>query len=332
MPQLTIAIPTYNRCSMLKKGIGNLLRICEGFDIEILVSDNHSTDGTQLYMEEITKQHANVRYFRNDENIGPDRNFLNCYNKAVGTYTLLMGDDDTLLPGGLAFIMEAINRSPVIIHLNSTTVDAQQDSFNALPAESIDKMLLVFGDRDSFLREVGIYITFVSSLVLRTDLVRIIANIEQYFDTNFLQSHVAMNTMKEDGIYIHCKAIIIQATGNNTVNYDVYHVWGKCYGDLITRTGKECGFGDSVLKTVLYESLKGIILNFVIHFRKTCKGESTWRKEDLLMYVNEYPDLIAKYKQAMGLPRTLHILYYGIRGVIGKAVSGLVALHKKVKR
>ena len=79
---LTIAIPTYNRLEKLKICLKRLMEQKKIEQIEIIVSDNASTDGTGEYMTELVKKTENIRYYRNTENVGPDKNFLNCFNRA----------------------------------------------------------------------------------------------------------------------------------------------------------------------------------------------------------------------------------------------------------
>lgn len=85
---LTIAIPTYNRLEKLKICLKRLMEQKKIEQIEIIVSDNASTDGTGEYMTELVKKAENIHYYRNTENVGPDKNFLNCFEKAVGEYVL----------------------------------------------------------------------------------------------------------------------------------------------------------------------------------------------------------------------------------------------------
>ena len=106
-PLLTIAIPTFNRADRLKRCLEACLEQTAGKSVELLVSDNASEDATQAFMTEFCKKNLAVSYVRNPENIGPDRNFLNCYNCAKGEYVLLLGDDDVLLPGAVDAILEA---------------------------------------------------------------------------------------------------------------------------------------------------------------------------------------------------------------------------------
>ena len=71
--KLTIAIPTYNRKDLLERCLNSIIPQMDK-DIEIFISDNASSDGT----EEMVREKFNypfIRYRKNEENIGSDRNF-----------------------------------------------------------------------------------------------------------------------------------------------------------------------------------------------------------------------------------------------------------------
>ena len=54
--QLSICIPTYNRKRNLSELLDVLAEIRGMADIEVIVSDNASTDGTKEYMEDLVKK------------------------------------------------------------------------------------------------------------------------------------------------------------------------------------------------------------------------------------------------------------------------------------
>jgi glycosyltransferase involved in cell wall biosynthesis len=91
-PLVTIAIPTYNRAgSYLKQSLESALSQTYA-NIEIIVSDNCSTDNTETFVKEYPD--ARVRYFRQKENIGVVKNTAFCLDQAKGDYFLLLQDDD----------------------------------------------------------------------------------------------------------------------------------------------------------------------------------------------------------------------------------------------
>ena len=91
-PLVTIGIPTYNRASaFLKRALTSAVNQTYQ-NIEIVVSDNASTDHT----EDVVKGFADPRisYFKQKENIGAINNFNFCLAQAQGDYLLLLLDDD----------------------------------------------------------------------------------------------------------------------------------------------------------------------------------------------------------------------------------------------
>ena len=93
-PLLTIAIPTYNRADKnLPKALESALRQTYK-NIEIIVSDNCSTDDTEAFMQGY--QHDHLRYIRHKENLGANGNFNACLQEATGDYFLLLHDDDLI--------------------------------------------------------------------------------------------------------------------------------------------------------------------------------------------------------------------------------------------
>lgn len=109
---LSICIPTYNRASFLEQAIESIFnQVDEKIKnrIEICISDNASKDDT---MEIVYKYKKNaivpIIYSRNEENIGPDRNFLKVIGLAQGDYCWFLGDDDVLTRGSISRIFKEI--------------------------------------------------------------------------------------------------------------------------------------------------------------------------------------------------------------------------------
>lgn len=73
-------IPTYNRANSY---LTHVLRsaVCQTYqNIEIVVSDNHSSDNTESVVREFDD--PRIRYYRQKENVGPVRNRHFCLEQA----------------------------------------------------------------------------------------------------------------------------------------------------------------------------------------------------------------------------------------------------------
>ena len=111
LPQLSICIPTFNRAEMLSKTLDSIVlqkRFLESNDIEIIISDNFSTDNTShLVHEYIKKYPGKIIYNLNNENIN-DKNFATSLSLASGNYLKLNNDTLMHLDGSLDYMIDHI--------------------------------------------------------------------------------------------------------------------------------------------------------------------------------------------------------------------------------
>ena len=92
-PKVSIAIPTFNRADYLRMAIESALAQTYS-DIEVIVSDNCSTDKTTEVIAEYNDSRL-VSIFQST-NIGMMGNWNKCLEKATGKYFILLSDDDLL--------------------------------------------------------------------------------------------------------------------------------------------------------------------------------------------------------------------------------------------
>ncbi len=122
-PLLSICIPTYNRSGLLKETLDSLVVQPEFAcgRVEIVISDNASTDGTQALCEEYLQKYPGLRYFRNAENVR-DRNFPLALSRGTGLLRRLNNDTFRHYGGSLAFMCEKTEKymdsKPVLFFSN----------------------------------------------------------------------------------------------------------------------------------------------------------------------------------------------------------------------
>ncbi len=93
---VTVGIPTYNRAdSFLKQALESVLNQSYR-NLEIIVSDNCSTDNTGPLV--LGYNDKRIRYVRQEKNIGAIPNMNFCLQEARGTYFLMLHDDDLIDP------------------------------------------------------------------------------------------------------------------------------------------------------------------------------------------------------------------------------------------
>jgi len=92
---VSILIPVYNREKYIKETIESGLNQTYS-NIEIIVFDNHSDDDTWKILTSNYSNNSKIKLFRNEQNIGPVRNWALCINAASGVYGKILWSDDLL--------------------------------------------------------------------------------------------------------------------------------------------------------------------------------------------------------------------------------------------
>ncbi|PSO44676.1 hypothetical protein BRC21_01045, partial [Candidatus Saccharibacteria bacterium SW_7_54_9] len=98
MPDISVIIPTYNRRSMVQQAIESCFEDDDGIDVEVVVVDDGSTDGTRKYLGSIDDERVRL-IFQEHQGAQVARN--KGQQVARGRAIKHLDDDDYLLPGGL---------------------------------------------------------------------------------------------------------------------------------------------------------------------------------------------------------------------------------------
>jgi glycosyltransferase involved in cell wall biosynthesis len=106
---VSVIIPTHNR----RACIGNCLRSLENggiADLEIIVVDDGSTDGTEQALEPWA---GRIKYLR-QENAGPSAARNGGFRHSLGRYVSFVDSDDQWLPGAAAPMVELLDAFPEV--------------------------------------------------------------------------------------------------------------------------------------------------------------------------------------------------------------------------
>lgn len=171
---LSLCFPTYNRGWCMKEQIERLMTCPkEVLDkIEIIISDNCSTDDTQQIIEKAIASGFICRYIRNETNLGADGNFVSCLRKATGRYVWLLGDDDIIIIDSLKKIVEILETSNEcgLLHIS------QKYNENVNESKVLDKYEII--------KHISYHITFISANIVNTKYVSNV-DLEKYIGTWF---------------------------------------------------------------------------------------------------------------------------------------------------
>jgi glycosyltransferase involved in cell wall biosynthesis len=122
---VSIIMGTYNGEKYIREQLDSILE--QTYPIkEIIIQDDGSTDGTIDICEEYANKHTNIRFSRNEHNLGFNLNFKSAAMKATGDYVAVSDQDDVWFPEKIAKQVEAIGEEYDICfstHLRGVDMD-----------------------------------------------------------------------------------------------------------------------------------------------------------------------------------------------------------------
>ena len=123
--KLSICIPTYNRAGYLRQTVDSV--ICQATeDVEVVISDNASSDNTEEVVRELQSRFPRIVYHRNATNTGADQNYLKVVELASGEYCWLLGSDDVLADTAIETLLKMGGSSDIYL-LDRVNMSIQMD-------------------------------------------------------------------------------------------------------------------------------------------------------------------------------------------------------------
>ncbi len=186
-PVLSICIPTHHgRCSLLEQALESIAPQATP-EVEVVVSDNASDDGTAAMIERVRERwpHVALVYGRNERDLRLE-NIMLAAERASGDWCWLFGSDDVMAEHGVATILAAIERHPGVSGTCFAKANFSHDMqgriaqdppafFPSAPDETVYRTF------DEIVRELAFPFAFLGSSVVRRsrwlDAVRRVGNV-----------------------------------------------------------------------------------------------------------------------------------------------------------
>lgn len=105
LPKISVLIPTRNRLNLLRSAVESAL-IQDYPNIEIVISDNWSEDGTSEWLAaELDERIVTTRPYKS---VGMMENWNHALHLSTGDYFLMLSDDDQLAPSGISLLVAEV--------------------------------------------------------------------------------------------------------------------------------------------------------------------------------------------------------------------------------
>lgn len=241
-PLLSICIPTYNRADALKVCIESIVRnkaYCSNI-IEIVVSDNASTDGTSELMSVLCEKYENILYNRNEENIGGEKNFIKVLNVANGKFLKLHNDYCVFTEKGLDFILKTIHDN----QSDNPFIFIDTRNYLQLSAQKCTSL-------DQYVKNECLNMTWISSYIFYSEDFYGIEDKEERIEIQFMQVDWGLKIFSKKGWNIICYGDIMHRADFKSHHGDynlvnIFSRYPKIYqpyienGMISLKTKKEC--------------------------------------------------------------------------------------------
>ena len=106
-PLVSIALPVHNGADTVAPVIRSVLAQTHS-NLELVISDNASTDDTQEICRQFARDDRRVVYRRHRMNVGLLNNFISAAQSTTGAYLRWIGDDDWLDPSYVSRVLDAL--------------------------------------------------------------------------------------------------------------------------------------------------------------------------------------------------------------------------------
>ena len=230
--RLTICIATYNRAAFIAETIASIRpQLVDG--TELLIVDGASPDDTAAVAARAAGDDSRVRYLCLATNSGVDADFDRAVAEAAGEHVWLFTDDDILLDGAVATVLETLaTHDPDVLVVDSEVRDLdlvrrfepRRLRFSGLRAYGP-------GNMNAFLGDAGDALTFIGCAVIRRSL-WLARERQAYYGSLFVHVGVIFQQPLERAVIL-AKSLIAIRMGNAMWSRRAFEIWMFKWPELI---------------------------------------------------------------------------------------------------
>ncbi len=230
--RLSVCIATFNRADFIGQTLDVILAQLVPA-VELVVVDGASTDGTAEVMVDYVRRYPGIVYRREAQNCGVDRDFDKAVDYARGDYCWLMSDDDILVPGAVAKVLDCLRDDPQLLVVNAQVRD------KSLSRVLKDRQLAVTSDcefgpaqQEQFFACAAAYLSFIGGVVIRRVAWRSRLR-EPYYGSLFIHMGVIFQLPALGRVKVLAEPLVHIRYGNALWSARGFEIWTRLWPDLV---------------------------------------------------------------------------------------------------
>jgi abequosyltransferase len=222
--KLSICIATYNRAAFIAETLESILGQMTP-DVELIVVDGASPDGTGEVIAEVVVRHPALRYYREKVNSGVDGDYDKAVGYARGEYCWLMTDDDVLVSGAVSRVLAALVTRPPLVVVNSEVRNVDLSVTLARPRLAVYEDIEYDTKRgEDFFAKAATYLSFIGAVVIRREL-WLARDRKSYYGTQFIHMGVMFQSPAIGAAKVIAQPLIVIRNGNAMWTPRAFEIW-----------------------------------------------------------------------------------------------------------
>jgi abequosyltransferase len=243
---LSFCITTRNRAAFIGTTLESLLSQATD-EVEIVVLDAASTDGTPETVEIFTRRFPRLRYVRQDTNQGVDRDYDRTVELARGKYCWMMSDDDILTPGAVAEVLGRCRENRDLIVVNAEDRDTDlREILGTRRLPFLEDRVYKPSETNRLFADVANHLSFIPCVVIRRDLWRS-RDRKPYFGSLFVHVGVIFQDRLPEGALVIARPLVSVRNANVSWASRSFEIWMIKWPGLIWSFP---GFPDEIKESV----------------------------------------------------------------------------------
>lgn len=222
--RLSICIATYKRGAFIAETLDSIIpQMSPG--VELVVVDGASPDNTPEVMADYVARYPSIRYFREQENSGIDKDYDKAVGYATGRYCWLMTDDDLLRPGAIGRVLQALDGQVELVVVNTEVRTADLSKVlepGRLPLR--EDRTYGPGDGDRVFADLANSLSFIGCAIIRRDL-WLARRRDPYYGTLFIHVGVIFQSPPLERVRALAEPEVVIRYGNAMWTPRGFEIW-----------------------------------------------------------------------------------------------------------
>ena len=228
--KLAVAIPTYNRHSILRENLLHMLPELSKYNIAVYISDDSDNNNTRDMISELKLKYDKIYYHKNNPSLGHDNNCLRTLGIPNEEYIWYLGDSEIIKDNGIKLILDLLKKNTfdfILLNADNRSVDINSHHYL---------------DASSFFVDLAWHATLTGATIYRKEIL-FNKKYDKYVGSNFIQLGIILEELLDstDGLYwLNNKLIYVNK--NKAESYwtkEIFKVFAEDWFDFVNSLPEE---------------------------------------------------------------------------------------------